>query len=210
MRKFRTLSLLFLAISFLAVSCTKEGPEGPVGASGAQGPAGAPGAAGPAGPIGPGATYSAWFVTGTGWVTTPDYAAELIYKKAAPAVTQAIIDQGVVLAYMKGDPLYEGTPQFNTAFQLPYTAGVGFGFQDVYDYGVEAPGEIVFFYKSDFAWGPSDLAIVSFRYIVIPGTVAGRGVEKTYGGYTKDELKKMPYSQVASLFNIPAEGSNIK
>ena len=53
MRKFRLLSLLFLAASFVFVSCTKEGPEGPAGAAGAQGPAGSAGA--PGAPGAPGA-----------------------------------------------------------------------------------------------------------------------------------------------------------
>ena len=210
MRKFSSLSLLLLAITFLA-SCTKEGPEGPVGATGAQGPPGTPGATGAPGQNGAGiTTYSAWFQTGTGWATTPDYAAEFIYTKAAPSVTQSIIDQGVILAFMKGDPLYDGTPQLNTVHPLAYTVGTGFGFTDVYDFAVEEPGEIIFFYKSDFAWTAADLASVWFRYVTIPGTVAGRGVEPTYDGLTKAELKSMSYEQLAARFNIPDEGSNIR
>lgn len=59
MRKVRFLSLLLLAIAFIMVNCTKEGPEGPQGpagpqgATGATGPNGATGPAGPAGPTGP-------------------------------------------------------------------------------------------------------------------------------------------------------------
>jgi hypothetical protein len=59
MRNLKPLFLLTLAITFLAVSCTKEGPEGPVGAAGPQGPAGANGtngtngSTGPQGPAGP-------------------------------------------------------------------------------------------------------------------------------------------------------------
>src|SRR5690242_16273859 len=53
MRKFRLLTILLLAVAFIAVNCTKEGPEGPAGATGPQGPAGVQGPAGPAGPAGP-------------------------------------------------------------------------------------------------------------------------------------------------------------
>lgn len=213
MRKFNSLSLLLLSTLFIAVSCTKEGPEGPVGATGAQGPAGSNGAPGPAGPPGPsgGATYSTWQVTtAANWETTPDYAVEFMYTRTAPSVTQAIIDQGVVLAYMKGDPTYEGTPQFNTVFQLPYSIGTGFGWTDIYDFGIEAPGEILFFYKSDFAWTEDELGLISFRYITIPGTVAGKSGEKRYGGYTKEELKAMPYEDVIRTFHIPENGSNLE
>lgn len=213
MRKFSSLSLLLLSTLFIAVSCTKEGPEGPVGATGAQGPAGSNGAPGPAGPAGPsgGATYSTWVVTTpANWVTTPDYAVEFMYTRTAPSVTQAIIDQGVVLAYMKGDPIYEGTPQFNTVFQLPYTVGVGFGWTDIFEYAVEAPGAIRFFYKSDFPWDEDGLGLISFRYITIPGTLAGKSSSPRYGGFTKEELKAMPYEEVIRTFHIPEEGTNIQ
>jgi len=220
MRKFRLLSLLSLAIVFIGVSCTKEGPEGPVGATGAQGPAGAAGAAGATGPQGPAGpqgttnvTYSAWFLTGSGWregtAADPFYGEVFYYPKAAPAVTQTIIDQGIVLAYMKGDPNLVA-PAINTPFLLPYTVGVGFGFIDLYDFTL-SPGNIRFLYKSDFAWDLSDLAVISFRYVVIPGSVAGgRGTAPLYAGHSADELKAMSYEQVATLFNIPADGSNIR
>ncbi len=213
MRKLRTLSLLLVAIAFISVSCTKEGPEGPVGATGAQGPAGTPGPAGPAGPAGPGVTYSAWFLTGNGWVesdpTNPNFYGEVFhFNRAAPSLTQAVIDQGVVLCYMKGDPNLV-PPAVNNPFQLPYTVGVGFGFVDLYDFALSA-GNIRFLYKSDFAWDATDLATISFRYITIPGTTAGRGAVATYAGHTIEEIKAMPYEQVAALFNIPAEGSNIQ
>ena len=220
MRKNKLLSLLTLAITFIAISCTKEGPEGPVGATGVQGPPGVQGPQGDQGDQGPpgtggGVTYSAWFVTGNNWVTTPNYLAELIFVKTAPAVTQSIIDQGVVLAYMKGDPLYSGSLQENSVFQLPYIVGPNSfsTWTDVFDFGIETPGQIIFFYKSDNPWSAADLVDVQFRYIIIPGTtLGGRGISggTTYEGYTKDELKAMSYDEVARLFNIPAEGTNIQ
>jgi Collagen triple helix repeat (20 copies) len=53
MRKFRILSLLLIALTFIIVNCTKEGPEGPAGATGSQGPAGLNGTNGSTGPTGP-------------------------------------------------------------------------------------------------------------------------------------------------------------
>jgi hypothetical protein len=207
MRKFRLLFLSLLSITLITVSCTKEGPEGPAGTPGTQGPAGAPGAPGT-----PGAgitTYSPWFVTGTGWLdVAPDYGEILYFPKAAASVTQSIIDQGIVLCYMKGDPSLAPTEAV-TPFQLPYTSGIGFGYTDHYDFTL-SPGNIRFLYKSDYPWTADDLVGVAFRYVTIPGTVAGRGVVPTYEGYTAAELKAMPYSQVAELFHIPADGTNIK
>lgn len=213
MRKFRSLSLLFLAVSFIAASCTKEGPEGPVGASGLQGPAGVAGPAGPAGPAGSsgGATYSTWVVTGTGWTDTgaDDYGAIALYDRTAPGITQAIIDNGVVLAYMKGEPNFTAPPQSTQTFPLPYSVGQGLGFIDSYEFLLPAAGTIRFLYKSDFAWDLEDLASISFRYILIPGTTAGGRGPATYNGKTLAELKAMSYDQVIATLNIPATGSNI-
>ncbi len=211
MRKLRLLTLSALAIIFIASSCTKEGPEGPAGATGAQGPAGTPGTPGT-----PGAgitSYSAWFVTGAaGWSSddAADYLADFLYDKAAPAVTQAVIDQGIVLAYMKGDPNLTGAPA-TQVFALPNSVGHLAGFIDTYDFALNAPGNIRFIYKTTSPFfDESDLAVVSFRYVVISGSVlTGRG-EATYGGYTASQLKAMPYQQLASTFNIPAEGTNIQ
>lgn len=219
MRKFRTLSLLALSILFIAVSCTKEGPEGPVGATGLQGPPGIQGPIGPIGPQGPqgttNVTYSAWFVTGVGWTATgaPAYAAEFIYDKAAPGVTQAIIDQGIILGFMRGDPNLPAA-QLTQTFPMPNSIGHGAGFIDTYDFVLNAVGNIRYLYKTTLPFfDATDLATISFRYVLIPGSVAGgRGNSgiTTYAGYSADELKGMSYSQVAALFNIPAEGSNIR
>jgi hypothetical protein len=210
MRKLRLLALSSLSVLFIASSCTKEGPEGPAGAAGAQGPAGSPGAAGT-----PGAgvtTYSPWFLTGSGWKAgtsaDPFYGEEFYFLRAATVVTQAIIDQGIVLCYMKGDPNLDA-PANATAFMLPYTVGPGFGFTDLYDFTL-SPGNIRFLYKTDLAWALSDLAVISFRYVVIPGTISGRNSTPTYGGYTREELKAMSYEEVSAKFNIPAEGTNIR
>ncbi|HTD92809.1 MAG TPA: collagen-like protein [Chitinophagaceae bacterium] len=211
MRKFRLLSLTLLSITLIAISCTKEGPEGPAGTPGTQGPAGSPGAPGT-----PGAgitTYSPWFVTGSGWLeittpTEPNYGEVFYFPKTAASVTQTIIDQGVVLCYMKGDPGL-AVADAATPFQLPYSFGFGFGYIDHYDFTL-TPGKIRFLYKSDNPWTAAQLVGVTFRYVTIPGTVAGRGVEQTYEGYTAAQLKAMPYSQVAELFHIPADGTNIK
>ena len=57
-------SVLFLAITIIIASCSKDGPAGPAGTAGPQGSPGANGAAGPAGPAGTAGTanviYSAW------------------------------------------------------------------------------------------------------------------------------------------------------
>src|ERR1044072_373500 len=98
---------VILVLGLLQFSCSKEGPAGPQGAAGPQGPAGAAGSAGPAGSAN--VIYSTWFLTGSaGWDTvganTSRYGAYAIYDKGVADVTQAVIDNGIVLGYMKGDP----------------------------------------------------------------------------------------------------------
>ncbi|RZM04908.1 MAG: hypothetical protein EOO88_55680, partial [Pedobacter sp.] len=174
MRKIKGLSLLFLASSLLILSCTKEGPEGPAGAPGA------PGAAGPAGAPGAGqTTYSPWFTTtAADWVLDidPPYWSIWKFKKTAPAVTQAIIDNGVFLSYMKNwtfedtvtlDPVKEP----NKVVQLPYM--VDMFLLDYYDYAIPSPGVIDYLYKSQNPWGNDAIEGTMFRYVVIPGSTAG-------------------------------------
>lgn len=217
MRKLRLLSLFLFAITFITISCTKEGPEGPVGASGPQGPPGTPGATGAAGSTGPAGPagsanviYSGWTLTGTGWTATGAiiYGAQFLFDKATTSITQAIMDQGLVLGYIKGEP---NTPSLSSqVFQLPYLVGNGFGFLDQYELVLNAPGNIRFLYKSDFAWSAAQLAPISFRYIIIPGGVAGgRVMNGAPAGYTVDQLKKMTYKEIITMFNIPDDGSNI-
>jgi hypothetical protein len=215
MRKFNSLSLLLLAFTFIAASCTKEGPEGPVGATGAQGPPGTTGATGAPGTPGAGiTTYSTWYTTvAADWVTTApvaQYTATLRYDRSAPGVTQAIIDNGIVLVYMKNWRV-AGFPRATETVQLPYFVDINF--VDFYDYVIPAAGTIRHLYKSYDPWGAADLAGTQYRYVLISGSVAGgRGENSvtTYGGFTAEELKAMPYEEVARRFNIPESGTNIQ
>jgi hypothetical protein len=217
MRKLRLLSLLSFTILIVA-SCTKEGPEGPVGATGAAGLPGSTGPAGPAGPTGQtNVTYSAWFATTAGnWVDsyTSPYWAVFAYDKAAPGVTQAIMDNGIVLSYMKNWTYFDdatGNPLKSlTVVQLPYLADPDF--QDYYDFAVPAAGTIKYLYKSGFhTWVQSEIAGTTYRYVIIPGSIAGgKGTEPRYNGFTAAELKAMPYAKIAQMFNLPAEGTNIQ
>jgi Collagen triple helix repeat (20 copies) len=221
MRKFRLLSLLALAITFLAVSCTKEGPEGPAGATGAQGPQGGPGPAGPIGPIGPtgpagptGPTgpqgpagtanviYSNWFTFTAGEWADSNMTNIGLAKRAirnVTSVTQAVIDNGVVLTYLLGPSSTQGPyllPFVCTGCSLPYPI---FG-------SIPQPGKIIF-YNIRIDGTPGIVPNGSFRYIVIPGGVlGGRSAEKSaeINGrvYTESQLKAMSYAQVCSLLRI--------
>lgn len=226
MRKFRLLSLLALAITFIAVSCTKEGPEGPAGATGPQGPTGNTGATGatgplgpqgPAGPVGPPGTanviYSSWatvnaLVAANGAIIDSaftDYGTCKRFFRIAPSLTQGVLDNGLVLSYWR-----VGAPPSQIYSTLPYQFPVG---AQIYYLGalatVQASVGKIFYFTSIFGtntgWTPNGSG--ESRYVIIPGSVAG-GRSAGVGGtnYTPDQVKAMSYEQVCQTFNIPASG----
>ena len=217
MRTVKSLSLLFLGIAFIAASCTKEGPEGPVGSTGPQGPAGVAGPAGPAGPSG-GALYSTWVASGAAnWVanvpaTSGSSEALAMYRRAAAGITQAILDNGVVLCYMKLLAANQSGIGAGPIYPLPYTY-VDDDYEDHYDFSATV-GFVTFIYKtgtSAAALTATQLGAFNFRYVLIPGTgLTGRSGQPEYAGHTKAELLKMSYEEVSALLNLPASGSNIK
>ncbi len=227
MRKLRPLSIFLLAIVFVFVNCTKEGPEGPVGGTGAQGqtgangtngatgPVGPVGATGPVGPIGPvgpagptGATgsanviYSSWALIPTGgWVDTT-ITNQGSCKRAiiiAPSLTAAIRDQGVILNYV----------QFNTTpglvfWLLPH---VTLSATPIYYDALPVVGKIIYYYGTINGANPGfNLnSNYAFRYILIPGVIGGgRMMSGPASGLTVQQLKAMSYEEIIRLFNIPA------
>ncbi len=219
MRKFNLLSLFVLAITFLAVSCTKEGPEGPAGATGAQGPTGAAGTngtngatgatgpqgpvgpVGPAGPQGPAGTanviYSSWTtVVNAAW--TGMGTNSITYTLTAPGVTASILNQGVLLVYLNYN-----TTQYR---QLPTNdiANNGGG-AITFDFNANVGSILLRGYRTGSVI--SGLVDLNFRYVLIPGGVAGgRTTEKAAEikgqVYTESQLKAMSYAEVCSLLNI--------
>jgi hypothetical protein len=93
---------------------------------------------------------------------------------------------------MKGDPT---TGLADDVFPLPYTIGPGFGFTDHWDFVLNTAGNIRFLYKSDFPWTPTELAGISFRYVIVPGGVAGVGRVR--------DPRKMTYDEVCEAYGIP-------
>jgi hypothetical protein len=215
MRKSRIFSLAALSIVFIAASCTKEGPQGPVGpqgpqgVGGVQGPTGATGATGPAGPTGPqgpaGATgpqgpagtanviYSAWFNASTlTWADSVHAVYGVISKadKAAPGVTAAVMDNGVVLSYYRSATV--GTTI------LPFTYPNLLQIQEL-SY-IMKPGIMTYFVGDLTDMNASGtIPVGELRYVIIPGSVAGG---RMAGGYTAEQLKKMSYAEVARIYHI--------
>lgn len=195
MRKILSLSALLLAITFVIVNCTKEGPAGPAGPAGPQGNPGLTGPVGPAGPTGSAnVIYSPWFaLSGIGapnqWhdSTLFDVGACAVAYRAAPGVTQAIIDNGVILGYHQQpgsttvvDPLPKLITALNPNVLIDFRATVG----------------RMIFYATlvNSAYTPGLSISGNFRYILIPGSVLG--------GRTRDP-RTMTYQEVCQAYGIP-------
>jgi hypothetical protein len=168
---FRTL-LLISAISVLTITgCQKEGAQGPPGLNGQD------------------ATvyYSEWFSPASWSGNSGDW----YFAANAPDLTQAIVENGVVLAYawLAGD-LYGST----TARPLPaYAVGANWSFL-IHQYGsIE--------FTSDMVAQPGTTGN-KFRFIAIPGTIPA--LKSGTAGYKSvQELRNMPYKEICRLFNIP-------
>ena len=218
MRKFNILSLILLSVIFIAVNCTKEGPEGPIGAQGAQGAAGNAGAIGATG--GTGATGSTG-ATGTAnviysnWITDADaglwadttitlYGTNIRRRNiTAPGITANVLNQGVVLSYVRFNT---GT----TPYPLPFV--FAFNGSQVGLTGQPALGRLIYLIYNPTTGGAPVVTSsgLDIRYVVIPGGVAGgRMMSGPAKGLSVEELKVLPYEDVARMYSIPRSGTNI-
>jgi Collagen triple helix repeat (20 copies) len=232
MRKFSSLSLLALAITFIVVSCTKEGPEGPAGVQGAQGPTGATGTAGatgatggtgaqgPVGPSGPQGPIGTANVIYSAWVTDPlaasrdttvDGTCLRVRTIAAPSLSASILSQGVMITYFRVGSI--------GPYQLPYTSDAGGAtnqLQAIYALQKIHITRHTFgscrFTLADPGTAPVMVNLpqsLEYRYVLIPGAVSGgRGInaEKTaqINGqlYTESQLKAISYADMCRMLKI--------
>ena len=195
MKSIKTVLPILIAM-LISLSCTKEGPEGP---QGLQGTAGAQGAQGPAGTAN--VIYSKWIsYQGVPRDTLIDNSKMKYVNIAAPKLTQDLVDNAAVLAYMR----------FNTSvWPLPYTGNAGLKSSTVSF--LPQPGKIIITrFTHDNSGSVGFSSLLQFRYILIPGGVAsGRYATEAEQRftinneiYTTSQLKAMSYEQVIALLNI--------
>jgi len=233
MRKYRLLSLVIISITFLIINCTKEGPQGaqgptgpqgaqgPTGSTGATGPIGATGPAGPQGPTGPtgpqgpqgaqgpqgpagtaNVIYSAWF-SPAAWADPGLSFSTNSFDKAAPGVTTSIMTSGVVLSYAML------TSDGGVERPLPATTISGSSII-VWNFLIVAAGTLRYTYLDPPAISAPSTTN-QFRYVIIPGSVAGGRMNSgPAAGHTVEELRAMSYQQISRMFNLPANGTNIQ
>jgi hypothetical protein len=202
MRKLSLFVITALSALFLVLACTKEGPEGPAGIAGPQGAPGNPG------PPGAGAvTYSPWFTfAAADWADSSMGVFGDVSRayRAAPGVTQTILDQGIILSYANLNGIHPLPVNIPNPFFPGETLQVGF---------TPSVGRITYFIADLIYPDATGITLTApMRYVLVPGTIAGgRGINGfvSYQGYSADELRRMTYDEVKSAFNIPDEGTNI-
>jgi hypothetical protein len=175
MRNLKLLSVLFAFTALVAIGCSKS--NGTKGDTGATGPAGATGATGAAGPDS--VLHSAWLSLNTPFVSDDSLYEESI---AAAGITQDIIDNGAILAYLGFDDGSGGTQV------LSANSGVFTDLQISYSVGAIQVLAL------------DDYSGVGFRYVLIPGSIlTGNSSGKKY---TKQQVQSMSYQQVQKTFGL--------
>jgi hypothetical protein len=188
MKNLKLLLVGCLAISVAIFSCSKgsAGPAGATGATGASGANGSNGASGANGTNGANGTdsvlHSAW-ITLTTTVdtftngTTPD--SIFVDTLSASAITQSILDSGVVLGYVQN--------LFNNDGSIVNVSDYA-GYLDV----TYRLGEI------DFAV-MSDISGAKYRYVIIPGAILTQSA--AFKNYTRQEIRTMDFATATRLVN---------
>ncbi|HWZ58979.1 MAG TPA: collagen-like protein [Gemmatimonadaceae bacterium] len=188
------------AVFVAACSNGSTGPQGAQGPAGVQGPAGSPNV-----------QYSAWF-TPNPWVEDTVFGLfNFNYTVAAPAITQTILDSGVVLTYGKLDGYITAIwPTDQVALMPIVVSYLASGTTETDTWSAFATPDTlrINMVNNTNLYGGISTAH-QFRYVVVPGgvTAAAAGevvVRGTVGArYTRQELQAMSYAQVAQLFHIP-------
>jgi hypothetical protein len=178
----RRASLLLIVFGLMIVGC--EGPEGP------RGPAGPAGTAN--------VIYSDWYSPETWELDTVFGVHERSYTMTTASLTQDIIDNGVVLVYMRFSGL---NPEIN---QLPITlADVGLSF---FFRAQAGSVKAVYYIPADPGTDPSVIPPQNLvRYVLIPGGVldAAALMEGVTSGQLRGTLDSMQYREVCELFAVP-------
>lgn len=238
MKQLRNFGYSLLACSFLVISCSKTGPQGPTGPTGptgSQGPAGtngtngAQGPGGPQGPAGPTGATGANGATGpqgpagtanviySAWFTPPSYSLTVVfginniyYDKAAPGITQPILDNGAVLTYGKLAGYVPSIWPTGQVALLPITLTYQQSSATQIDtwsaYATAGNLKINLTNNNNLYTNTGINPSHTFRYIIIPGGVAGGRLAKPGvggTGYSIEQLKAMSYQQICQVLNIP-------
>jgi len=156
-----------LAIGIISFTSCKKGDTGP------QGP---PGPAGPDSVI-----YSAWTTLNMNQIINGPGDTSYAQTIDAPAITQDILDKGIILTYLA---FVDNSGTTNVANASVYIDEVYY------------PGKIDL---SSFF----DYSNLKYRYVIIAGTLPAR-MRSGVASYTKEQLQAMSYDDVMKLLGQSA------
>jgi hypothetical protein len=206
-----------VCLAMLLSSCGKTGPAGPAGTQGTQGVQGATGAAGgtgatgPAGPEGNANVLDTTFkLTTSQWIYNSQYSMETTpgsyleyftryYDVTFPAITQGVLDSGLVLAYMVPNPI----ANTNQWAPLPYQFldGSGDFYYVVVFQTYLGKVEMDYFFQQIVAntslptLSTYDIPTYTFKLVVITGSLATQ--------MKQQNINTGNYSQVRHFLNLP-------
>jgi hypothetical protein len=203
-------------------SCQKgnTGPAGPTGATGTTGTTGATGAAGPQGPAGTAnVIYSAWFTPSAYTKDTVFSIYQLYYNDSASAITQTVLDSGVVITFGKLDGYTQTIWPTNQVAELPITITymeASTVYTDTWS-ALATLGNLRIQFVDDLNLYSGISNAHQFRYVIIPGgtSVSGSsivpGVRSGNANSTEvspfrdviQNYRKMTYDEICQRLGIP-------
>jgi hypothetical protein len=119
-------------------------------------------------------------------VTTPG---DTTYEQniSAPAITQAVMDQGAILTYVE----FQGVVNYPSDFSIFPSFSVG---------------NINLF----AAFGVAATDGLGFRYVIVPGKTATTNVSGSLQTFTVAQIKAMNYATITKLFSDPLQSSGVQ
>lgn len=161
-------------------------------------------------------TYSTWFSipaadwkpggAQTGYTYDYTFIGEQSTQRNASAITQDVLDKGVVLCYAKW--ILGSTtpvPVVNNTL-LPVTTNFPSTGNPIINlnFGLKLGKIDFYFYSNSIDVPTSELAKIQYRYIIIPGNTLVSGRRANGSSYpSASDLKKMTYEEVLKAYDIP-------
>jgi hypothetical protein len=183
MKKYVLLAVTAIASIFIVTSC-KKGDIGPQGLQGPQGPQG---------PVGsPNVMYSNWFTPATYKKDTIFGSWGFSHTQPVAAITQPILDSGVVLTFAKLQGYNSLVWPAGQVGQLPITITyMQGGIQNDTWHARAFVGNLKIRFVNDNNIYTSIANQHQFRYIIIPGAVAA------------GRMRQLSYEELCRQYNIP-------
>lgn len=179
--------LMLLVVFVYACKKGDTGPQGPAGPAGPQGTTGSANV-----------IYSDWFSPPSFTTTTIFGIKNFDYTRPAPAITQAIIDSGIVLTYGKLSGYNPQVWPAGQVSQLPIslTYVQGNTMTDTWS-ALDSVGKIRINFVNNLNYYSSISVQHSFRYIIVPGGA------KVSGGGRSINFQSLSYNEVCDLLKVP-------